>query len=153
MRESAAGSPWPTLATESAGVWALLAAAGIETRIEATAGPLPPAVDSALAWTVREGATNVIRHSRARHCEIRVTREDGTVRAEVTDDGPGAPATVPAMTTGSGLSGLAERIANLDGRVAVGPRESGGFRLHVALPIPDGPEPAPVAGGARAPRA
>ena len=149
VREAVAGLRRPTLDAELAGVRDLLAAAGIQTRIEATAGPLPPAVDAALAWTVREGATNVIRHSRARHCEIRVTREDGTVRAEVTDDGRGAPAAAP-KATGSGLSGLAERVAKLDGRLAAGPDAGGGFRLDVALPIAAGTESASVAAGARA---
>jgi two-component system sensor histidine kinase DesK len=136
VREAVAGYRRPTLGEELAGVRDMLTAAGIETRIDAAAGPLPPAIDAVLAWTVREGATNVIRHSRARHCEIRVTRADTTVRAEVIDDGRGT-ATAPPEAAGSGLSGLAERVAELEGRMDAGLSAEGGFRLQVVLPIGD----------------
>ena len=122
VREAVAGYRRPALGEELAGVRDMLTAAGIETRIDATAGPLPPAIDAVLAWTVREGATNVIRHSRARHCEIRVTREDGNVRAEVIDDGRGDGRPRRREAAGSGLSGLAERVAELDGADGRGSR-------------------------------
>jgi two-component system sensor histidine kinase DesK len=150
VREAVAGYRRPTLSGELDGVREMLAAAGIETRIESTAGPLPLALDTTLAWMVREGATNVIRHSRARHCEIRVRREDGTVSADVLDDGRGAPAWPPGQMAGSGLSGLAERVAKQDGRFATGARGGGGFRLHVTLPFPDGTRDVIVPDGARA---
>ncbi len=146
VREAVAGYRQWTLDGELAGVRDLLAAAGIETRIDATAGPLPPAVDAVLAWTVREGATNVIRHSRAQRCEIRVTREEGAVRAEVIDDGRGASVTAPPEATGSGLLGLAERVAESDGRMVAGAGNGGGFRLQVVLPIADGTVRAAVPG-------
>ncbi len=138
VREAVAGYRQPTLAGELAGVRHLLTAAGIETRINDEAGPLPPEVDAVLAWTVREGATNVIRHSRARNCEIGVTRNEGEVSVEVIDDGRGAAA-ASSEATGSGLSGLAERVAESDGRMAAGPDDKGGFRLQVVLPIDEGP--------------
>jgi two-component system, NarL family, sensor histidine kinase DesK len=139
VRETVAGYRRPTLAGELAGVRDLLTAAGIETRINAAAGPLPPEVDAVLAWTVREGATNVIRHSRARHCEIDVTHDNGAICVEVIDDGHGPPAATPVAATGTGLSGLAERVAAFDGRLAAGPGDAGGYRLQVVLPIDEGP--------------
>ena len=148
VREAVAGYRQPTLDGELAGVRDLLAAAGIETRIDATAGPLPPTVDAVLAWTVREGATNVIRHSRAQRCEIRITREEGAVRAEVIDDGRGASVTAPPEATGSGLLGLAERVAEPDGRMVAGAGNGGGFRLQVVLPIADGTGRASLPGSA-----
>ncbi len=42
-----------------------------------------------LAWTVREGATNVIRHSGARRCSVTVRAADGDAGVEVVDDGIG----------------------------------------------------------------
>jgi two-component system sensor histidine kinase DesK len=57
----------------------MLEAAGIACRIDNDAGLLPKSVEGILAWTVREGATNVIRHSRARHCDIQIACEDGEV--------------------------------------------------------------------------
>lgn len=148
VREAVAGYRRPTLAGELAGVRDLLAAAGIETRIDADTGPLPPELDAVLAWTIREGATNVIRHSGARHCQIRVIVEDGAVRAEVIDDGRGSPATEPAETSGSGLSGLAERVAAFGGRMTAGPDAGGGFRLQVELPLGSVAEPAMIPAGA-----
>ncbi|HET8631189.1 MAG TPA: ATP-binding protein, partial [Thermomicrobiales bacterium] len=132
VREAVAGYRQPALATELAGVRELLAAAGVEARIEQAVGPLPPAADAMLAWAVREGATNVVRHGRARHCLIRIARAGDTIRAEIADDGRGAPPA--AAPGGNGLAGLAERAAALGGRVAAGPREGGGFQLCVELP-------------------
>jgi len=145
VREAVAGYRRPTLAEELAGVRELLAAAGIETRVESDAAPLPPEVDAVLAWAVREGATNVIRHSGARHCTITVAREDGTARAEVVDDGRGAVGGDRA--TGSGLAGLAERTAALGGRLAAGGGEQGGFHLRIDAPI----AAAPTTGAGKAP--
>ena len=64
----------PTLDDEIAGAKMALSAAGIEAEIERPAVTLDPAVEAVLAWTVREGATNVIRHSGAGHCSVRVMR-------------------------------------------------------------------------------
>jgi two-component system sensor histidine kinase DesK len=134
VREAVAGYRQPGLNAELDAARELLAAAGIDASIDATADVLPPAIDSVLAWTVREGVTNVIRHSRARHCGIRITRDDCTIRAEVTNDGAGEPAAPPAV--GSGLSGLAERIAEQGGHLATAARDGDGFTLSVTLPLP-----------------
>jgi two-component system sensor histidine kinase DesK len=82
-----------------------------------------------LAWAVREGVTNVLRHSRATTCAISAGLRDGVVHLSVVNDGadPGGPA-------GSGLLGLAERVRALSGSFAAGPVEPGGFRLAVELP-------------------
>src|SRR5215212_7533132 len=65
----------PTLAEELAGASEMLQAAGIACRIENGAGVLPNAIDAVLAWAVREGTTNVIRHSRATRCRIILARD------------------------------------------------------------------------------
>jgi two-component system, NarL family, sensor histidine kinase DesK len=134
VRETVTGYRRPTLAAELASARELLTAAGIEVRIDAASGPFPAEIDEVLAWTVREGATNVIRHSHAQHCEICITKEDDFVRAEVIDDGDAAPQAVQTETIGTGLSGLAERVAEIDGRLAAGP-VTGGFHLQVLLPL------------------
>jgi two-component system sensor histidine kinase DesK len=139
VREAVAGYRQPGLNAELDAARELLAAAGIDASIDATVDSLPPAIDGVLAWTVREGVTNVIRHSRARHCEIRVTRDDGTIRAEVTDDGAGGPAALKPDTSGSGLSGLAERITEQGGHLATAARDGNGFTLSVTLPLPAEP--------------
>jgi two-component system sensor histidine kinase DesK len=80
---------------------------------------------------VREGVTNVIRHSGATRCTVRL----GPDAAEVVDDGPGSSATAGTPSgghTGSGLVGLRERAAAVGGTVTtrVEPR---GHTLRVAV--------------------
>jgi two-component system sensor histidine kinase DesK len=78
------------------------------------------------AWAVREGTTNVIRHSGARSCEITLTSR--TVR--IRDDGRG-PDTGDRAPAGHGLVGLRERADVVGARVAVGRAPGGGFDLTV----------------------
>lgn len=140
VREAVAGYRQPRLESELDGARQMLSAAGIACQVEHTAGALPPTTDAVLAWTVREGVTNVIRHSRARRCLIQLTCEDGIVYAEVTNDGYRGPEGA-RKGTGSGLSGLTERVTAYGGRIEVGPlRTAGehGFRVRVELPLHGG---------------
>ncbi|MGH2522527.1 MAG: sensor histidine kinase [Anaerolineales bacterium] len=139
VREAVAGYRQPTLRSELDGAHQMLEAAGIACRVEHTAGTLPPDTDAALAWTVREGVTNVIRHSRARQCIIRVNIANGRARAEVINDGYREQEHGPARNrAGSGLSGLTERVTAQGGHIEASPLLSEGnpsFRLWVELPI------------------
>jgi two-component system, NarL family, sensor histidine kinase DesK len=134
VREAVAGYRQPTLDEELEGAREMLEAAGIACKIVRSVGVLPNDVGVVLAWMVREGVTNVIRHSRAENCEIRVTQEGEEIRAEITDDGGGSP---PGHD-GSGLSGLAERVAASGGRLETRTLRAGGFRLRVTLPLRNG---------------
>nr|MDQ3841501.1 sensor histidine kinase [Actinomycetota bacterium] len=154
VREAVAGYRQPTLDGELEDAREMLEAAGITCRIESKVGVLPNATDAVLAWAVREGVTNVIRHSRARSCEIRVTRDGEEVRAEISDDGLGSSAERDAPpSNGSGLSGLAERVAASGGDLEAGSPPESGFRLRVSLPLRDGTSstaaPASSTGGMR----
>jgi two-component system, NarL family, sensor histidine kinase DesK len=133
VREAVSGFRQPDLAGELTGARQLLDAAGITSEISSTgAAELPPDIDGLLAWTVREGATNVVRHSKATHVSITVSAEKNLASAEITDNG----ATVPLLTfSGSGLAGLAERVRAHGGDLAAGAVEPRGFRLRVAVPI------------------
>jgi signal transduction histidine kinase/DNA-binding NarL/FixJ family response regulator len=153
LRATVAGYRQPTLASELRAARALLAAAGISYRFEGPSLAVPPATEAVLAWAVREGVTNVIKHSRARHCTIRVIDQAGTVGIEVVDDGRGARREGAALSSaaavsaavgrtggGHGLAGLHERVAALGGQCGAGPGPEGGFRLFVLVPA------APAAG-------
>ncbi|MDQ4024726.1 MAG: sensor histidine kinase [Actinomycetota bacterium] len=142
VREAVAGYRQPTLDRELYGAREMLEAAGIACRIENEAGMVPNATDAVLAWAVREGVTNVIRHSRAGHCEIRVTRDGEKIHAEITDDGRGSASEYDSAAAGSGLSGLAERVAASGGDFEARSLPEGGFRLRVSLPLRDGAAPA-----------
>lgn len=137
VREAVAGYRQPTLGEELVGAREMLAAASITCRIVNDAGQLPRQVDGLLAWAVREGVTNVIRHSRARRCTIQIVRSDGAATAEVIDDGR-APPSGSHGTGGTGLTGLAERVATVNGAsFEAGSGPAGGFRLRVSLPVED----------------
>ena len=153
VREAVAGYRQPTLQSELEGAQQLLEAAGINCQLEQTVGRLPPAIDAVLAWVVREGVTNVVRHSLARRCRIRVIQWSEQVRIEVTNDDRQPALQGPERLTtpapGSGLCGIAERVAAHNGHFEAGPWFSdgtAGFRLQVALPMLP-PEP-PEAGAA-----
>ncbi|MCQ3976033.1 MAG: sensor histidine kinase [Anaerolineae bacterium] len=139
VREAVAGYRQPTLHSELAGARQMLEAAGIICTVEHTAGVLPSALDTVLAWTVREGVTNVIRHSRARRCIIRVSGENGRAYVEVTNDGYREQEHSPSRTkVSSGLAGLTERVTAHRGLVEAGPllfEGNPGFRLWVELPF------------------
>ena len=133
VREAVTGYRQPALAEELESAREMLEAAGIRCRIENGAGTLPGTTDAVLAWAVREGVTNVIRHSGARSCEILVSRDGREIRAEITDDGRGSSPGPDGA--GSGLSGLAERVAARGGESEAGPLAEGGFSLRVSLPL------------------
>ena len=84
-----------------------------------------------LAWAVREGATNAIRHSGARHAAITVRAGADTTELEIADDGSGAP---PRDGGGNGLTGLRERAQSVGGTVEAGAGPGGGFRVTVRVP-------------------
>jgi len=138
VREAVAGYRQPTLSSELEGARQLFSAAGIDGEIDSIGEVLPPAIDAALAWTVREGVTNVIRHSRARHCHIHVIRQDGQACVEVMSEGGRREQAESTARPGLGLAGLRERVNALGGRMEAGPLTLQGrerFRLHVELPI------------------
>lgn len=165
VRQAVSGYRQLSLATEIQRAQALLDAAGIACVVEGAAGdaraaPLPPTIEAVLAWGVREGVTNVVRHSGARHCAIAVLRQADTVAVEVTDDGhghghghgsgsgsgngglspdgsPSKPVVGGRGGSGTGLRGLAERAAQLHGQLEAGPCQPAGFRLRVTIPLSD----------------
>src|SRR5438128_7751680 len=130
VREAVAGYRQPTLAAELAGAHEALAAAGIEDHIDQDHAPLPSVVESVLAWTVREGVTNVMRHSQAKRCAIRIANQDGRATVEVVDDGRGG-----TLEAGTGLRGLRERVLERGGTLTAEPLPHEGFRLKVTLPL------------------
>ena len=133
VREAVSGYRQPTLDGELAGARMALSAAGIRTDVVRQPTVLDPGVEGVLAWAVREGATNVIRHSRARHCTLTISSNLVDAGVEVLDDGVGAASL--NGNGGHGLEGLAERARSLKGQVEAGARPDGGYRLAVTVPL------------------
>jgi signal transduction histidine kinase len=90
----------------------------------------PAAVEATAYFTVAEGLTNAARYAEATHVEIEAERRNGLLRVEVRDDGRGGAE--PAV--GSGLRGLADRVAALDGRLEVESPPGAGTLLRAELP-------------------
>ncbi|MFC4786467.1 sensor histidine kinase [Nocardioides sp. MAHUQ-72] len=104
VRRAVEGYRELTLPGELSRARTALEAAEIEAHLPNSTDDVPTHLRELFAWTVREGVTNVIRHSGARTCEVRLT----PTAAEVRDDGCGPHGTGKA---GSGLAGLRERAA------------------------------------------
>jgi two-component system, NarL family, sensor histidine kinase DesK len=136
VRDAVSGYRRPTLDDELAGARMALSAAGIDADVVRAATVLDPTVEGVLAWAVREGATNVIRHSRASHCSMKITSSLADAAVEVVDDGVGPEAARFNGNGGHGLEGLAERARSLNGRIEAGLRPGGGYRLAVIVPLP-----------------
>ena len=138
VREAVAGYRKPDLSRELRLAAEVLSAAGIQLRDACDRGlvdRLPAPANEALAWAVREGVTNVIRHSRAASCTIELSRRDGALVMEITDDGSGnASGGAETQGKGSGLRGLRERFAGLGGSCEARSRAQGGFVLAASIP-------------------
>jgi two-component system sensor histidine kinase DesK len=132
VRAAVAGYREMSLATELASARSALDAAGIEADVPVTGEAVAPERQELFAWVVREGVTNVVRHSDAKHCWIRLDR--GAV--EISDDGRGpagdAMSTPTGQGQGHGLGGLRERLDAAGCALTVGRRDGGGFLLRAA---------------------
>ena len=138
VREAVAGYRQPSLGRELEGARQLLEAAGIDAQVDTVPVALPPTVDAALAWTVREGVTNIIRHSHAQQCRIHLSCKNGAVCVEVLSDGVQREQAESTAGGGLGLSGVRERVNAQGGYMEAGPLAHTGkeyFRVRVELPI------------------
>jgi signal transduction histidine kinase len=133
LRELAHGI-LPTALTRgglSAGVDVLASRMPMPIENGVAVGRLPAAVEATAYFVVAEALTNVAKHSSAEHAEVVARIEDGTLRVEVRDDGVGG-----ASPNGTGLVGLADRLAVFDGRLEVDSPPGAGTRLTAAIPLP-----------------
>ncbi|MFC7644602.1 sensor histidine kinase [Streptosporangium lutulentum] len=131
IRTAVRGYRTVDLDAELRSMTAVLEAAGIRCTLDTPEERLPEESATLLAWVVREGTTNVLRHSSATRCRIVVALRDGTAVLEMTNDGM----TEAGGRGGTGLVGLSERLAATG---AESPRHAGGageFRLRATVPL------------------
>jgi two-component system sensor histidine kinase DesK len=127
VRAAVAGYRELSLAGELVSARTALQAAEIKADLPTTVDEVPEENRELFAWVIREGVTNVIRHSGAKRCTIKLTAR----QIEVLDDGKGpAPG---GESSGHGLIGLRERADLLGASVQVGTAPNGGFRLAVRV--------------------
>lgn len=117
VREVVRGYREADLAAELAGARSLLESAGIGVSTVVDSAPLPPPVARSFAWVVREATTNALRHARATHVQLALIRDASGATLTVANDG--VPVARP-VGAGSGLAGLAERLAEVDGVLDAG---------------------------------
>ncbi len=162
VREAVTGYRERTLGTELDSARKALAGAGIDLTVRETGDPLPPAAESVFGWAVREGVTNVIRHSGARRCDIDVQLLDGHAMLEICDDGNGAGShdgrdrgeiggeiggpdgSADRPAGGHGLRGIGERVRAAGGTFEAGGGAGGGFRLTARIPVATAAIPAAI---------
>ena len=107
---------------------ATLQTAGVSLKSEEVQIHLTPVQESVVALIVREAMTNVVRHSEARNCQLRLAPENGNCILEIQDDGRGG-----LQIEGNGLRGMRERIEALGGSLV---RETrAGTRLMIQFPL------------------
>ncbi|NUR83124.1 MAG: sensor histidine kinase [Nonomuraea sp.] len=131
VREAVTGYRQRSLSEELDSARSVLRAAGVEAQVRMSGTPLPDPLDGLFGWAVREGVTNVVRHARAGRCEIEVTYDGGHATLEIMDNGRGGG---EPHQTGSGLTGLRERVTAAGGTMEAGPASRNGFRLRVLVP-------------------
>ena len=136
MRAVVSGYRTADLGTELAGAQDVLRSAGVSCRVIGDAAGLPADVQAALGWVVREGTTNIIRHSDATACtiELHLLDSPGAPRAVTLRMDNDRVHTLDAGSGGSGLAGLGERLAGLGGSITTGHPRNGHFRLEASLP-------------------
>jgi signal transduction histidine kinase len=114
-----------------AALYALVSRAPLAVTLDSpTDGRLPEPVEVAAYYAVSEALTNVAKYANATRADVAVRRENGTLTVDVTDDGIGGA----DAARGSGLSGLADRVAALDGTLSVDSPPGRGTRLRVQIP-------------------
>jgi signal transduction histidine kinase len=91
----------------------------------------PPSVESAAYFVAAEALTNVAKYARATAARVTATELDGRLRVEVRDDGIGGA----RGSRGSGLAGLEDRVAALDGTLTVDSPVGGGTRVRAEIPV------------------
>jgi two-component system sensor histidine kinase DesK len=128
VRQAVGGYRSGGLTNELQGAKEMLRAASIECTTEIEQISLAPSQEAILSMALREGVTNVVRHSHAAHCTIRLARVDRELRLTIADDGRGS-----SEGEGFGLLGMRERITALGGTLI---RDtSRGTILTIALPL------------------
>jgi signal transduction histidine kinase len=113
-----------------AGVDALASRMPVPVENDVSVGRLPATIEATAYFVVAEALTNVAKHAHAGHAAVTAQVEDDTLAVQVRDDGVGG-----AQPDGTGLLGLADRLAVLDGRLRVDSPADGGTVVAASIPL------------------
>jgi PAS domain S-box-containing protein len=134
LRELAAGIH-PSILTNrglAAALEALVARLPLPVELEIAEGRLPERIEASVYFFCSEGLTNVVKHAGAGTVGVSVSHRDGELTVEVRDDGIGGAAPGEG---GSGLLGLHDRIAALDGKLEISSPSGEGTVLRARIPV------------------
>jgi PAS domain S-box-containing protein len=101
--------------------------------LETPEARLPQAIEASVYFVVSEALTNVVKHAGASAATVRISTAEHRLALDVSDDGAGGA----DMRGGTGLSGLADRVAALDGELTVTSAPGAGTTVHVDIPLAD----------------
>jgi signal transduction histidine kinase len=135
VRSVASGYRELSLDDEAQSARSVLFAADVEVRMEMDHQELPTRVRTVLATVLREGVTNVLRHSKAERCEIVLRQTGSDVTIEITNDGVPVQPQQRSLDSGSGIQNLSNRVSKLDGQLTTFTDETGHFHLRATIPI------------------
>ena len=134
VREAVSGFRASGFATELASARLSLLSAGVSLDARIPALPeLASDIESALALSLREAVTNVVRHAHADRVEVELQAEPRSLALSISDDGRGS-----TIAPGNGLTGMRERIEHLGGRLQVDSAPGVGTRVRIWLPLIEG---------------
>ncbi|WP_377270043.1 sensor histidine kinase [Peterkaempfera sp. SMS 1(5)a] len=144
VRLVASGYRDMSLAAEAESAARTLKAADIQAEVVIDCGRLHPLVDTVLATALREGVTNLLRHSKVQVCTVSAAvTEAETVLLTMVNDGVSEERLDSSPRSGSGIGNLQTRLGAIGGRVTAGVRADGQFELVAEAPMrPENPAPA-----------
>jgi signal transduction histidine kinase len=125
-----------------AGVETLVSRISLPVSIDIAPDRLPASVEATAYFIVAEALTNVVKHAHAESARVTAQIQDGVLRVEVRDDGVGGA----QLNGSSGLVGLRDRVAALNGEITIESPPGGGTVLAATLPAADSPESASATG-------
>jgi signal transduction histidine kinase len=117
-----------------AGVHSLAGHLSLPVRVDVLAERLPPALETTAYFVVAEALTNAVKHAHADGVRVTAVSDGDVLRLEVRDDGIGGA----DRTRGTGLVGLADRVAAAGGTIAITSPPGDGTTISVELPLQPG---------------
>ncbi|WP_030765743.1 sensor histidine kinase [Streptomyces sp. NRRL S-515] len=145
VRTVARGYRDMSLSVEASTAESMLSMLGVHTTVALDCGELPPAADTVLATVLREGLTNMLRHSKAENVEIIGGRGGRVVHVTIANDGVGRTGRIPSTdaTGSSGIANLTARVREHGGHLSADIREDGWFVLRADILLPPAGAAAP----------
>jgi two-component system sensor histidine kinase DesK len=144
VRMVAAGRRELSLPHEWGSAQSVLSTADIDVRIRRDQGEIKPPAATVLATVLREGVTNVLRHSKASWCEITLRTHENVVELDIVNDGVNEESGSDRgdALAGRGIGNLSHRVSHVGGTLRAGVEEGGRYRLTASIPMsPPAEEP------------